>query len=126
MIVRQNAVRDANAIKYGTWTFCSYWCWHVICQVMRFQKLKAQISAHCESSHLRAGGEEAKSLVMPWLEETVVLCTGRPLHCRSSWNVGLGSRQVNAPGTAGSCSNLVWLEKGKGRQFVLFRTTAWQ
>lgn len=26
-----------------------------------------------------AGGEEAESLVMPWLEDTAVLCTGRPL-----------------------------------------------
>lgn len=58
---------------------CFYWCWHVICQVMRFQKLKAQMSAHCESSHLCAGGEEAESLVMPWLEDSAVLCPGRPL-----------------------------------------------
>lgn len=92
-------------------TFCFCWRWHVICQVMRFQKLRAQTSAHEESSHLLAGGEEAESLVMPWLEETAVMCTGRPLHCRSSWN--LGSRQVNAPGTAGSCSSKYGWKKGK-------------
>lgn len=99
--------------------------WHVICQVMRFQKLQAQISAHCESSHLRAGGEEAESL------------TGHALaggDCRIAyWQIPslqiLVARRLQASQcfrNGGQLQLLSMAGKREGRQFVLFKTTAWQ
>lgn len=94
MVVRQSAVRDDDAIKRGSDAF--YWCWCVICRAMRFQKLKAQMSAHCESGHLCIGGEEAETLVVPWLYDSVLMVLTDP-----SWH-GSCSKAI-ASGTAGIC-----------------------
>lgn len=122
VIVRQSAARDANAIQITNSSF--YWCWHVICQAMRFQKLKAQMSAHCESSHLLCWWRGSR--VTDYALAGGDYCTvhWQTPYGRSSWHAG--SRKVKAPGTARGCSYLARLEKGKGLQFVLFTKTAWQ
>lgn len=72
--------------------FYFYWYWCVICQAMRFQKLKAQMSADCESSHLCAGGKETESLVVPWLEGAAVPYWQAP-RGESLWHVDCRQRQ---------------------------------